>query len=256
MTRPIILVSNDDGWMSAGLVALADALEALGEVWVVAPERERSAVSHQISLHKPLRLESWGPRRFWCSGSPADCVYIALHHVLPAPPALVVSGINRGANLGQDVVYSGTVAAAREAALSGIPAIASSRLGSASSAESFAAAAHVTLDVARNALAEGIPDGAFLNVNTPADLTEVPPVRLAHLGERNYERAVSELHDPRGRPYYWIGGGELGFHASPGSDCDGVAAGVATVTPVTLALTDDAAFRAMRAKGWETVGTP
>lgn len=239
MSRPRILVSNDDGWQSPGIHALADALATFADVWVVAPERERSAVSHALSLHKPLRLRETAHQRFWCSGSPADSVYIAMHHVLPGPPDLVVSGINRGANLGDDVFYSGTVAAAREAALMGIPAIAVSQVTASGVTVDYAVAAQAAVTVARRALAvagtaDAIPTRTLLNINAPAGARPDAPLVLTIPGRRNYGREVQKSLDPRGQAYYWIGGPELGFDPLEGSDCDAVAAGQIAITPVSL----------------------
>lgn len=229
--RPIILISNDDGFQSPGIQILADALESLGEVWVVAPERERSAVSHAISLHKPLRLEEYAPRRFWASGSPADSVYIAVNHVLPRPPALVVSGINNGANLGDDVIYSGTVAAAREGRLMGHAALAVS-LSERGDEHDFLSAAAVAREVAQMALHEPLPARVFFNLNVPRRYDPSKGFRRAFLGRRNYGRVVQKSHDPRGRPYYWIGGPAIGFDHLPGSDCNVIDEGFASLTLV------------------------
>src|SRR5690554_3318327 len=154
--RPLILVSNDDGYNAPGLLLLAEALEALGEVWIVAPEKPRSGVSRMITLHKPLRVHQFHETRnwFWCSGTPTDCVYIALNHILPRPPQVVVSGVNLGANLGDDVTYSGTVAAGFEAIAQGIPAVAASLVvhGEAD----FTEAARLTVRVTEDVLANGL----------------------------------------------------------------------------------------------------
>lgn len=237
MSRPLILISNDDGIHAPGLVALGEALEELGEVVVVAPERERSAVSHSITLHKPLRLREVRPNWYSCSGTPADCMYMGLFHVLgDRTPDLVASGINCGYNLGDDVIYSGTCAGAREAAL-----------GDVQRAVAFSAAPSHKGDfapLARNARSfcaqflerDGI-EGGFLNVNYPPGATEDVRWRLATLGTRTYGRHVTVTEDPRGRPYYWIGGEFLGFGDVPGSDCNAVMKGEASVTAVRLRAT-------------------
>jgi 5'-nucleotidase len=240
--RPILLLSNDDGWQSPGIEILADVLESIGEVWVVAPERERSAVSHAISLHKPLRVEEHAPRRFWCSGSPADSVYIAVNHVLPHPPDIVVSGINNGANLGDDVIYSGTVAAAREGALMGHRALAVS-LAERGDEHDFALAAAVARQVAQELLHQTLPHRTLLNLNIPRRYDPALGYQRTYLGRRNYGRVVQKSHDPRGRPYYWIGGPAIGFDHMPGSDCNAVDEGRASLS---LVSTD---FRAV-ADGW------
>lgn len=234
--RPLILVSNDDGYLAPGLTALADALEVLGEVWIVAPEKPRSGVSRMITLHKPLRVEAFdaSERRFWCSGTPTDCVYIALNHVLPRRPALVVSGVNAGANLGDDVTYSGTVAAGFEAIAQGIPAVTSSL---ASHRErDFTAAAAVTVRVARDVLANGLPPRTLLNINVPENYDPARGVLVTRLGLRGYERIVESREDPRGGHYYWIGGPALELNDEEGTDCRAIYDGVASVTPVGLDL--------------------
>jgi 5'-nucleotidase len=236
--KPLILLTNDDGIQAPGLMALASALEGIGRVVVVAPERERSAVSHAISLHKPLRLHEVAPGRYACSGTPTDCVYIAMHHVLEGPPSLVVSGINAGANLGDDVSYSGTVGAAMEALLMGAPAVAFSTM----SRTRFEGAAQVARRICLRALAEGVPEGTLVNVNFPGDVTVETPWRLTALGRRNYGRQVTRSLDPRGRPYYWIGGAHLGFEEIEGSDCNAVRDGFVSLTPVHLRFTADHAM--------------
>jgi 5'-nucleotidase len=233
--RPLILVSNDDGISAPGIIALADALESIGEVWVFAPERERSAISHAITLHKPLRVHETAPRRFWVSGTPADSVYVALHHGLPRPPSLVVSGINRGANMGEDVLYSGTVGAAMEGCLMGIPSLAVSLTHNHPS--TFAVAAELAVRVASELLVRGLPPGILLNLNVPEGCDPSRGIRATRLGRRNYGRVVQKVIDPRHKPYYWIGGPDLGFLPVEGSDCDANHQGLASLTPVHLDLT-------------------
>ncbi|TXD38485.1 5'/3'-nucleotidase SurE [Lujinxingia vulgaris] len=235
MTRPLILVSNDDGIDATGINILADAMSDLGEVWVVAPATEQSAVSGAISLRQPLRIDERAPGRLAVSGTPTDCVYIALNHALPRRPDLCVSGINHGANLGDDVLYSGTVAAAIEATLSDVPSIAFSQAGrGAMNAELLATWAR---RIAAGALKEGMPRASFLNVNFPPELSGSSGVRVSKLGRRNYGRQVVAKEDPRHLPYYWLGGSELGFDDMPGSDCNVVAEGHISLSPVDLDLT-------------------
>jgi 5'-nucleotidase len=225
---PLILVTNDDGLIAPGLQAVCAELSELGRVVAVAPHRQRSAVSHSITLHKPLRLDEVETDRYMCSGTPADCVYIAFHHVLDRLPDLVVSGINQGPNLGDDVIYSGTTAGAREAMLMGVQSIACSlERGS-----RFNAGARIIGRIAGRVLDRGLPDGIFLNVNLPREVEDASPWRLTTLGERHYGREVSALRDPRGRPYYWIGGADLGTGNVPGSDGNAIADGQVSITPV------------------------
>jgi 5'-nucleotidase len=237
-----ILVSNDDGYASQGLQALVGALEGLGEVWVVAPETEQSAASHAISLHRPLRLREVRPRWFAVDGTPTDCSYIAVAHVLKhRAPQLMVSGINHGPNLADDVTYSGTVAAAMEASLLGIPAIAFS-LATRQDFR-FDAAARFARSLVQAAIAQPLPSGLLLNVNVPAGDSH-EGYAVTRLGKHSYAMEVIEKTDPRGRKYYWIGGSEYQHEDIPGSDCNVVLRDRrVSVTPLQLDLSDAAAMR-------------
>jgi 5'-nucleotidase len=233
MARPLVLCSNDDGIDSPHLEPFAGMLEQFADVLVVAPERQRSAASHAITLHKPLRLDEIRPRRFALSGTPVDCVYLAMLKLCERPPAVVVSGINDGYNLGSDVFYSGTVAAAVEGALRGAAGIALSlkpRASYVDHAIAFAAS------VVRAAVAEPMPRGTVLNVNMPGSGSD--QYQWTSLGRRLYADDVEERHDPRGRPYYWVGGALTGHDELPGTDCVAVAQGWNSLTPMHLDLTD------------------
>ncbi|MEZ4368149.1 MAG: 5'/3'-nucleotidase SurE [Kofleriaceae bacterium] len=236
--KPLVLLSNDDGVGSPHLMALADRLAAHVEVLVVAPERQRSAASHAITLHKPLRLTEVAAGRYSLSGTPVDCVYVGMLKVAPRPPALVLSGINDGYNLGTDVFYSGTVAAAVEGALRGAVGVALSIAPRAEPAAVEAALGFVAGLVAA-AGERPLRPGTVLNVNFPA--TPTHRYRWTVLGRRLYEDDVAARTDPRGRPYYWVGGGPTGHDAIDGSDCVAIDAGEISVTPMHLALTDHAA---------------
>lgn len=231
---PLILVTNDDGIDSPYLVGLVEALNGLdAEVVVAAPERERSAASQAITLHKPLRIFEVRPGQYAVSGTPVDCAYIGMLKLCERPPDLCISGINRGYNLGSDVFYSGTVAAAVEAGLRDVQAIALSLAPGRDSDIEAAIAFGVAL--ASSALEHPLEHRTILNVN-------VPPkpdgrYRWTHLGERVYKDLVEERHDPRGRPYYWIGGGPTAVANEPGSDCHAVDEGVISLTPLRLDLT-------------------
>jgi 5'-nucleotidase len=231
-----ILVSNDDGIESPGIQALAEALQSLGEVFIVAPDREQSAASHAISLHRPLRLHRVRERQWAVDGTPTDCVYLAMNHILKDTlPEMVVSGINRGSNLADDVTYSGTVAAAMEGALFGVPAIAFS-LATRTRKWDFAPAAAFARKLVETVIARPLPRGALLNVNIP----DGAPTGFAitRLGKRSYGQVVAERRDPRGRAYYWIGGDEQGHEDIPGSDCNAVYdEGKVSITPLHLDLT-------------------
>ena len=244
---PLILVSNDDGIHSEGLTALADALHGLGEVVVVAPDRERSAVSHALTIHRPLRVEHIAPGRHAVDGTPTDCVNLAVNGILPRRPALVVSGINKGANLGDDVTYSGTVSAAMEGTLLGVPSIAVSQVGRGSF--HFAAAADCARRLAEWVLDRGLPPDTLLNVNAPPlpDGQRPRGLALTRMGRRRYGDAIVEKLDPRGRKYYWIGGEELSFEDEEGTDFHAISQGLISVTPIHLDLTNYKSFDALRA---------
>ena len=249
-----ILLTNDDGVHARGLRLLAAAFEAadLGEVWVVAPETEQSAMSHAISLGKPLRIRRIEERRFSVTGTPTDCAYIGINHVMNGDlPTLVVSGVNHGANLGTDVTYSGTVGAAMEGCALGAAAIAVSSLGI--SDDSLTRAARFAVRIARKVLEDGLPQGVLLNLNVPEGWPDGGPWRLGTLGVRNYGRVVDERRDPRGGRYYWIGGPPITHDDIPGSDCNLVRDGLASVTPVHMDLTHHPTMD--RLQGWlESVG--
>jgi 5'-nucleotidase len=234
--RPVILLlTNDDGVDSPGLRALEAAVEGLGEVWTVAPATEQSAKSHALTMHEPLRVARLGPRRFSVTGTPADCVYLAIHHLLPSRPGLVLSGINRGSNLATDVYYSGTVAAAREASTMDLPAIAASLWVRPGGDPNWQTAGAIVHRVAAEVLANGLPPGMLLNVNVPdVPVAEVRGLRVAPLGRRYYQPLVSHQTDPRGRPYFWIGGDHDRFADRPETDGPLCEAGWAVVSPMEL----------------------
>jgi len=242
---PVILVTNDDGVHAVGLGALADALAPLGEVYVVAPDREQSAVGHALTLHRPLRVDRLGERRFAVNGTPSDCVNLGVLGLLPEPPVLVVSGINHGSNLGDDVTYSGTVSAAMEGTLLGIPSVAVSQVEGESGA--FEGAARIAGLVAARVLVEGLPAKTLLNVNVPNG--EIRGIRVTRLGHRVYREKVVQEMDPRGRPYYWIGTGPPEWREDGDSDIAAIHAGLASVTPVHLDLTHFGALARM--SEWE-----
>ncbi len=231
-----LLVSNDDGIYSKGLSALVDAVSPLAEVWVVAPETEQSASSHALSLHRPLRIRKHSERWFGIDGTPADCVYLAFHHLMKdGLPTLVLSGINHGANLAEDVIYSGTVAAAMEGSLLGIPSIAFSL--ATRKVFNFTHTAKFAHALVKAALAVPLPRQMLLNVNVPPDA--LPGYEVTRLGRHTYLGGVIEKEDPRGRRYYWIGGTGYEHVSIPGSDCTVVhEQKQISVTPLMLNLTD------------------
>lgn len=239
-----ILVSNDDGVHSVGLKILQKELRKLGDVWVVAPLEEKSTTGHSLTLHKPLRMIEMGPRFYGVSGSPADCVYLGIREVLKGMPDLVVSGINRGANLGQDVYYSGTVSAAREACILGIPALAVSLAIDFASLKDecslhFATAAKVAVSVIKQMRKMDLPHHSLLNLNVPdRSLNRVKGIKLARQGFRYYSSDILRRKDHRGKDYYWVGGKYKGFRKEQGTDCNMVEDGYATLTPLKLDSTD------------------
>jgi 5'/3'-nucleotidase len=243
----IILVSNDDGIHSEGLHALEETLRAVGEIYTVAPDREQNAVSHALTLHRPLRIEEIAPRRFAVNGTPTDCVNLALKGFLPVRPQLVVSGINKGANLGDDVTYSGTVSAAIEGSLLGIPSIAVSLVARGTQYH-FGPAAEFAAILASEVITQGMPPDTLLNVNVP-DLArqEIKGYRLTRQGKRRYAETIEARVDPRGRKYYWIGGDDLGFDPAEGTDCVAVHEGFISVTPLHVDLTNYRALQEMHA---------
>jgi 5'-nucleotidase len=238
--RPLVLLSNDDGHAAKGLAALRAELQKHADVVVCAPEYNQSATSHSLSLHRVLRLRAVEPGVFAVDGTPADCVYIALcagQRLLPRRPDLVVAGLNHGLNLGADVFYSGTVAAAREGALRGIPAIALSADAKADRAAAAAIGAALALATLRASRARNGRPVPLLNVNFPPGPGGWP-VRGTRLGARLYTEEVVFRSDPRHQEYLWIGGEGVEHHHVPGSDTEAYDAGAVGITPLALDLTD------------------
>jgi 5'-nucleotidase len=241
MPAPLILVSNDDGIFSDGLEALSAAVDGLGEVFIVAPDRERSAAGHSMTLHRPLRVTEVGTRRYAVDGTPTDCVNLAINGILPRRPSLVVGGINRGANLGEDMTYSGTVSVAMEGTLLGAPSIAVSLAGR--DGFDFTVAATFARALAGHVLASQLPRDTVLNVNVPEGGPDtVRSFAFTRQGRRRYGNAIVEKVDPRHRKYYWIGGDELGFVDEEGTDFAAVVRGIISVTPIHMDLTNYDSF--------------
>ncbi|MSP92897.1 MAG: 5'/3'-nucleotidase SurE [Myxococcales bacterium] len=235
-----LLLTNDDGFHAPGLDALARIAGRLGEVWVVAPDTERSGVSHAITLFKPLRLREVGPRRFVCDGTPTDCVHLAINQLQLAPD-VVLAGINPGPNLGHDVLYSGTVAGALEGFHWDVPSVALSHC--ASSESELDAVADRLADLLGPLIETARSLRLPLNVNLPPiGGGEWLGVRVTRLGQRYYSNEVIERNDPRGRMYYWIGGSEVTMPDIAGSDCNAVRDGYVSVTPLGDDLTRHAAL--------------
>jgi 5'-nucleotidase len=234
-----ILVTNDDGIYSEGLRKLADALGDVGDVTIVAPDREQSAASHALTLHRPLRLLELEKNEWIVDGTPSDCVNLAVLKLLKNNrPDIVVSGINFGPNLGDDVTYSGTISAAFEGALLGIPSIAFSAL--VGEHFSFAACAVFAAELTRRVLKRERRVDIILNVNFP--VPEFRGVKITRLGKRIYAEGVIERLDPRGRKYYWIGGEAPTWHPGEGTDFEAVQNGYVSITPLHLDLTHHASI--------------
>ena len=237
----MILVTNDDGVYSPGIQLLAKRLRELDSVVIVAPDRERSAAGHSMTLHRPLLIEQVKESVYSVNGTPTDCVNIAVKGLLKEVPQLVVSGINKGPNLGDDVTYSGTVAGAIEGILLGIPSFAISLNGRTDFR--FADAAEVAVNTARRVLNDGLPKGTLLNVNVPnLPVSEMLGTRITRLGKRIYHQMTVERIDPRGKKYYWIGGGEPDWEREEGTDLDAVDRNYVSITPLHLDMTDYASF--------------
>lgn len=256
-TRPRILVTNDDGVESRGLLALKQALEPLGDVYVVAPETNQSAVGHQKTFMRPLRVRERtladGSRAWSVDGSPTDAVSLAFLGYFDVVFDVVASGINYGANIGDDITYSGTVSAAMEAVINECPAFAISQEYYAH--PDFSLAGRVAHRVAVNILEHGLSPGELLNVNVPARVTAgadgEPVIEVTRMGKRIYQDQLIERLDPRGVPYYWIGGPAPSGHAQRGTDFHAVVKGRIAVTPIQLDLTAGRLLRRLRAWTWD-----
>ena len=243
----IVLLTNDDGIWAPALVALRECLAPFGRVITVAPDRDQSATSHSLTLHRPFRIHRHDEDTYSVDGTPTDCVVCAFYGLLDVKPDLVISGINHGPNMGEDVFYSGTVAAAIEGTLQGAPSIAASLVTR--ERTDFRDAAAFVARIAREALARGIGPRRLLNVNLPfRPWDAISGVMVTRLGSRRYRDTLIKKVDPRGRAYYWIGGEDPVWESTPGTDFQAVHDGWISVTPLRLDLTDDGAFDGL--KGW------
>jgi len=253
--RPLILLCNDDGIGAVGLKALAESLSALGEVVVVAPDRERSAAGHSLTLSRPLRASHLGDGWYSVDGTPTDCITLAVMGLLPRRPQLVAAGINHGSNLGDDVTYSGTVSSAIEATLQGIPAFAMSIAGNGEF--NFQGAASFARRLAAEILRRGLPRDTLLNVNVP----NLPPeaiqgVSITRQGRRVYSETVVRKLDPRGKAYYWIGGADPTWERLGDTDYEAVSNGWISLTPLHLDLTNHRVVDELKAWGLSLNGGP
>jgi 5'-nucleotidase len=231
-----ILISNDDGYQSSGIRILADTLSEVATVTVVAPDRDRSGASNSLTLDSPIRARQADNGFTYVDGTPTDCVHLAITGLLDVEPDMVVAGINAGPNLGDDVLYSGTVAAAMEGRFLGLPAIAVSLVSE--SPKHFETAARVTLELVQRLLSNSLPADTILNVNVPdLPLDKLAGMQATRLGHRHKSEAVVQMHDPRGRPVYWVGPAGSEQDAGPGTDFHAVRSGHVSVTPLDVDLT-------------------
>jgi 5'-nucleotidase len=250
-----ILVTNDDGVTAPGLLALAQAMRAFGTVTILAPDRNWSASGHVKTLHRPLRIKSAtlddGTPAFAADGAPSDCVAMAFLGVVTEKIDLVVSGINTGPNMGHDVTYSGTVTAAMEAVINGMPGIAFS-FGGFSDAYDYETGAAIASHVVSKVLNQGLESQMLLNVNIPlVSAAEINGIRITRQGMRVYRDALDMRLDPRGRPYYWIGGDEPTGVPDDGTDFGAIAQGFVSVTPLQLDLTAYKTAQQLSAWSWD-----
>jgi 5'-nucleotidase len=233
----VILVTNDDGVHSPGIIALYRAMKTLGEAYIVAPDRERSAAGHSLTLHRPLKAEEIREHVYSINGTPTDCVTLGINKVLPVRPSLVVSGINKGGNLGDDITYSGTVSAAVEGTIFGIPSLAFSLISD--KHYHFDTASAFALKIARFVLENSLPYDTLLNINIPNMPKEgIRGVKITRQGKRIYDNSIQETYDPWGQKHYWIGGGQPYWERGEDTDIEAVQADYISVTPVHLDLTN------------------
>jgi len=245
-----ILVTNDDGVHAPGILALASAMRELGNVTIVAPDQERSAVGHALTLNSPLRVFKLDDGRYAVNGTPTDCVNMGVHRLLPCRPDIVVSGINHGPNLGYDVTYSGTIAAAMEATLMGIPAVAISLATREEHSSHFMDAANVATRVVRRVMYDNLPAGAFLNINVPDfPIEEIKAPVVTRQGRHSFVGNLVDKVDPRGKKYYWIGNGESNFNDCAGTDFYAINRKHVSITPLHLDLTNYEAMQVITS--WE-----
>jgi 5'-nucleotidase len=237
----VILVTNDDGVNSPGLFALFHAMREIGDAYIIAPDRERSAVSHSLTMHRPLKVEELKEHVYSINGTPTDCVAIAVSKILPERPLFVVSGINKGGNLGDDITYSGTVSAAIESTIMGIPAFAISLVIRKKSALPFhfETSSKVAIEIGKYILEHSLPYDTLLNVNVPNNTVKnIKGIKFTRQGKRIYEGAIQETFAPDGEKYYWIGGGKPYWEHGEDTDIQAIEDNYISVTPLHLDLTN------------------
>lgn len=248
LEKPRILLTNDDGYNAEGITSLEAGLREIGDVYVVAPETEQSGASHSLTLARPLRIRQIDDRHWTVDGTPTDCVTLAINQILPADarPHITCSGINHGANLGDDATYSGTVAGALESTILGVPGIAYSL--TVYNSPDFRESVKVAKKITQKALLEGLPKWTLLNVNVPKGIPA--GIRITKQGFKSARPVISEQIDPRGKFYYWIGEVREGFRADGGTDFEAIDEGYVSVTPMRSDLTSYSGIEKL--KGWNS----
>jgi len=241
----MILITNDDGIQSEGIVKLYEELKQHYKVVVVAPDRERSAISRALTLYRPLRVEKVGDDKFSVDGTPTDCVNLAVNSLFKNQIKMVVSGINKGANMAEDITYSGTVSAAMEGLLLGVPSIAISL--AARENFLFETPAKFANKLVKTILKKGLPYDTLLNVNVPnVAYSELKGIKITRMGKKRYSDTIIEKKDPRGKKYYWLGGEEMGYEKLGDSDMEAVFDGYVSITPIHLDLTNYSAMESLK----------
>ena len=240
----VILVTNDDGIHSAGITELYKTMKKLGDVYMVAPDRERSAAGHSLTIHRPLKAEEIRERVFSVNGTPTDCVTLGINKLLPVKPDLVVSGINKGANLGDDITYSGTVAAAIEGTIFGVPSIAVSLITA--KHYLYETGSFFALKIAEYVLSNSLPYDTLLNVNIPnVRREEIKGIKLTRQGKRIYENSIQEMLNPMGEKHFWIGGGKMYWEHGGDTDMEAIQQDFVSISPIHLDLTNFNALKFM-----------
>jgi 5'-nucleotidase len=254
LNMPLILVTNDDGIQSEGIKALYRELSEIGDTYIVAPESEKSAVSHALTMHRPLKVDQLDEKIFTVNGTPTDCVVVAVEKILPERPAVIASGINKGANLGDDVTYSGTVSAAIEGTLFSIPSMAISLVyRNGEQMLYFSTAARFAKALVAYILRKGLPSDTLLNVNVPnIRYEDIRGLKFTRQGKRSYDNAIHETFDPWGRKHFWIGGGTPTWQTGNDTDFNAVSQDYISITPIHLDLTNYEALDHMR-KNWQDI---
>ncbi len=256
---PIILVTNDDGVNSPGLTSLFNAMKELGDVLIVAPDRERSAASRSLTMHRPLKVDKLKEHIYSVNGTPTDCVAIGINKILSEKPSLVVSGINKGANLGDDITYSGTVSAAMESTIMGIPSFAISLVIEKQPKKVplyFETASRIAIDIGRYILDKSLPYNTLLNINVPnVKMNSIRGIKFTRQGKRVYDNAVQDILDPNGNKHYWIGGGEPTWEEGNDTDIKAIQSNYISITPINLDLTNYKALQLLK-ESWSSKAPP